>query len=609
MLKKRISKPLIWVVAIFLSSNVFAQNQTVNICPGSSIQLTATNTGHAYKWSPTSGLNATDIKNPIANPTSTTTYTVTSYVTEANNLVVNGDFENGNTNFTSEYTYYQRGTLTGQLEQGLYSVTSAGEKAKAYNTTGFGECGDRLAPSTGRMLIADGASGNNGVPPQAVVWKQNITIQPNTDYIFSAWMTNVAGGASSSLRFTINGATIGTPPSTLSQACTWGQFYVTWNSGSATTAEIAIAEQTGGGGGNDFALDDITFYKITEKTETIQVTVNASTAPTVTGSNSVCLGNTLQLSSPISGGTWSISNASIATIDATSGLVTPVSGGQANVFYHATGGCGAGTSAPFLITVNAQSAIPLISGPNSANVSNTIQLNSSATGGAWTSSDINVATIDAAGKVTGVSAGKANITYTVTGTCGNVSSAPHEVTVDVPLIAIDDAASTEINTPIQITVLLNDIAGSSPINVSTIKIGTNPSNGNLSVATNGIITYTPTNGFYGTDSFTYQVQDNNGNWSGFATVSITVNATLFIPNVITPNGDGVNDYFEIGGSKNYDKIELTIQNRWGNEVFKSNNYRNNWDGYSLNAGTYFYQLVLEKNGNRDSRKGWVLIKK
>jgi len=67
---------------------------------------------------------------------------------------------------------------------------------------------------------------------------------------------------------------------------------------------------------------------------------------------------------------------------------------------------------------------------------------------------------------------------------------------------------------------------------------------------------------------------------------------LIIPNVITPNNDGINDKFVIKNSENW-KIQLTIFNRWGNKVYENNIYHNDWDGSNLPAGVYFYFLVAD----------------
>jgi gliding motility-associated-like protein len=69
---------------------------------------------------------------------------------------------------------------------------------------------------------------------------------------------------------------------------------------------------------------------------------------------------------------------------------------------------------------------------------------------------------------------------------------------------------------------------------------------------------------------------------------------LKIPNIVTANGDHVNDEFYITNLKPNSK--LVIQNRWGNVVFESENYKNNWGGIDitgekLDDGVYFYQLI------------------
>lgn len=95
------------------------------------------------------------------------------------------------------------------------------------------------------------------------------------------------------------------------------------------------------------------------------------------------------------------------------------------------------------------------------------------------------------------------------------------------------------------------------------------------------------------------------------TVSTTVdNADFIIPNIITPNGDGSNDTFKIKGLENYPGTQVTIFNRWGNEVYRSDNYNNDWDGNQLNEGTYYYLILRrEKSGATTPFKGWLFIKR
>lgn len=77
---------------------------------------------------------------------------------------------------------------------------------------------------------------------------------------------------------------------------------------------------------------------------------------------------------------------------------------------------------------------------------------------------------------------------------------------------------------------------------------------------------------------------------------------LTIPNVFTPNNDGINEVFEIKYLPS--NSQLTIYNRWGSKVYQSNNYQNNWNGENASDGVYYYILTL-LSGN--TTKGMVTI--
>jgi gliding motility-associated-like protein len=100
----------------------------------------------------------------------------------------------------------------------------------------------------------------------------------------------------------------------------------------------------------------------------------------------------------------------------------------------------------------------------------------------------------------------------------------------------------------------------------------------------------------------------NDNCEDTAEVKITV-YDVFVPSVITPNGDGKNDNFKI--SEFSGKVELIIFNRWGNEEYRSGSYLNDWNGRNnkgveLPNDTYFYILKFE---NGRVLKGSVFIKR
>jgi gliding motility-associated-like protein len=91
----------------------------------------------------------------------------------------------------------------------------------------------------------------------------------------------------------------------------------------------------------------------------------------------------------------------------------------------------------------------------------------------------------------------------------------------------------------------------------------------------------------------------------FCTVSTTLpvsSVSPFVPNVITPNGDGSNDAFEIRVDG---RVSLQIFNRWGLNVYKSENYQNDWQGGELASGVYFYEITFSDKNTRCN--GWVQV--
>lgn len=116
------------------------------------------------------------------------------------------------------------------------------------------------------------------------------------------------------------------------------------------------------------------------------------------------------------------------------------------------------------------------------------------------------------------------------------------------------------------------------------------------------VTGNPASGIHTRSNIRISTSGNNEDW--FTIYSKSDN--LFIPNVITPNGDGKNDQFRIIGLERYPGARLNIYNRWGNEVYHSENYTNDWNGKGLNTGTYFYVLkIKEPDGHEAAYKGWI----
>ncbi|MBE2290768.1 MAG: Ig-like domain-containing protein [Chitinophagaceae bacterium] len=182
----------------------------------------------------------------------------------------------------------------------------------------------------------------------------------------------------------------------------------TWSSSNTTVATIGSA--SGIANGLTAGTSIISYTKTTTGCfKTKLITINAGTV-TISGSLTFCTGNTSALSASLSGGSWSSSNPTIATINPTSGLATAVSTGTSTISYTLPGG----TLTTAIVTIN---ATPTIVGSSTLCISSVVSLTATPSGGTWSSSDASVATVGTSGKVTGISAATAYITYTSENGC------------------------------------------------------------------------------------------------------------------------------------------------------------------------------------------------
>lgn len=100
----------------------------------------------------------------------------------------------------------------------------------------------------------------------------------------------------------------------------------------------------------------------------------------------------------------------------------------------------------------------------------------------------------------------------------------------------------------------------------------------------------------------YKISLSSSNEMCLNTKEVSIPLRNFkIPNVITPNGDNMNDNFEIIANV---QISLKIFNRWGKEVYKNARYQNEWSAEDLASGIYFYEATLP---DRSVCKGWVQV--
>jgi len=209
--------------------------------------------------------------------------------------------------------------------------------------------------------------------------------------------------------------------------------------------------------------------------------------------------------------------------------------------------------------------------------------------------------------------------YTVEVTVDGCSATSGAITVTAPVqpVANDDTYSSTTATPVQGNVTDNDVAPNTVI--ATVVSG--PSSGTLDFNANGTFTYTPTNPPTSPVTFTYEIcLVDCPDACDEATVSITFTIDCIVPNVITPNGDGVNDIVIINciPERNPDvpnPSRLKVFNRWGDEIASFEPYYNEegWDGTygsgkkPVPAATYYYLFEADKNSGNKPQSGYIKV--
>jgi len=245
------------------NETISAGEDQVLCWPGGSTLLEGFFSGDEYltlEWFPEEGLSEPNILQPIADVTSTTTYTLNITAISEENLIVNGDFEMGNTGFSSDYNFNE--LSPGFLGQGEYSI----QTNPIVGNPGFSECGDHTSGS-GNMFMADGALFEG-----TQVWCQTVTVLPDTDYFFQFFITSIFPISPAEIETTFNGNSVGTITPTIN-TCEWFEFSTIWNSGGLNEVTICMVNLNIVGYGNDFALDDISLRPICEYSDEVTITV------------------------------------------------------------------------------------------------------------------------------------------------------------------------------------------------------------------------------------------------------------------------------------------------------------------------------------------------
>ena len=301
---------------IICSGTVFATTPTIltsggRTCPPTDqIQLgSSSNDITILYWTGPNSYYSQE-QNPVLGPPTTSTmngtYTVTGSLPIGANLVINGDFEQGDAGFLSSYK-----SATNLVPEGLYAIVANPQSVHGTFST---DPDHTAAPGTLQMVI------NGAIVTNVTVWSQTIAVTPNSNYQFSYWLQSVVGYNPSKLQTFANNQAIGTTFTATTQTGIWTQYFYNWNSGSNTSVTIDIRNQNTVAGGNDFALDDIVFRAVTQVSSSVNVTASLAAAVNIsTASTTITEGtNSIFTATPTNGGTsplyqWSVNGTNIGT--------------------------------------------------------------------------------------------------------------------------------------------------------------------------------------------------------------------------------------------------------------------------------------------------------
>ncbi len=362
-------------------------------------------------------------------------------------------------NISGTATYTSNGTAGGTWSSTNTSVATVNA------TTGF-----VTAVSAGTTNITYTVSSGCGSPVSSF---KTLTVNAATNAGTVSGTSPLCIGATAT--YTSNGDAGGSWSSTNTSVAT-----VNATTGSVTAVSAGTTDIT-------YTVSGVSSFK------TLTVSPNVS-AGTVSGTSPLNIGGTATYTSNgTAGGTWSSTNTSVATVNATTGFVTAVSAGTTNITYTVNSGCGSPVSAFKTLTVNVPTNAGIVSGTSPLCIGATATYSSNGdAGGTWSSTNTSIATVNATtGSVTAVSAGTTDITYTVSGV-----SSFKTLTISPNVSAGTVSGTSSLNISGTATYTSNGTAGGTWSSTNTSVATVNATTGFVTAVSAGTtnITYTVSSG-------------------------------------------------------------------------------------------------------------------
>lgn len=593
-----------------------------NICSGQSATLTASGAS-SYHWS--NGITDT-AGTVIVSPSGTTTYSVTSVngpcasapafatvsVTPSPTLSVNG----APTNICAG----QSATLTAS---GATSYQWSGGSSATTSVIVVSPSGNQTYTVTGSNGICAGDSATISVavtpiptisvsPSQVICSGQvaTLTVSGASTYQWSGGSTattaTIIVDPTSTTTYTVigsNGSCAGAPASTTVNVTSTPTISVNGNqnicSGQSTTLTASGASSYQWSGGSSATTSVIvvspassTNYVVSGSSlgcpaAAVLVTVSVTPSPTVIvgGDQTICSGQTTTLTA--SGGAsyqWTGSTSTGSTI-----AVTP----NGTTVYTVTAINGNCASTPAIVTVSVTPAPVIVITSSDSFLCSGHSATLTATGGSfyqWSGGSTSSSSVIVVNPATTSS-------YTVSGVTGNCSGSTNITLPVLPFVAAQFSYSLSECLPPTV----NFTSASAGTHYWDFGDGTTSS---VSAPTH----------LYNSGTYVALLITNAGTAcadSSGHTINVAYPDQLIIPNIFTPNGDGVNDELSFSGLDPCSDYDLTIYNRWGKKVFETPTPQTEfWNGTinGKNADDDTYFFILEPaNSKNQVIKGYITI--
>lgn len=297
----------------------------------------------------------------------------------------------------------------------------------------------------------------------------------------------------------------------------------------------------------------------------------------ITGNNSICFGQSTTLTASGSPTTYvwnngttnasTIVSPTVTTNYTVSSISTPCS-----------------NTAAITVTVTPPPSLTLTGTPYCAGQTTTITASGAASYTWSTGSTTNSTVVSPVGNssYTVIGSSIPSCTSSTVFTPSLITSAPQIINSSPVIFCLDSIKG--------ITVRIE--GGNSPYSVSWLI----PGGGIVPFDTTGYSYYFTQSNTPSAGSYTIVVTDQCLYTDTLAIDINSIDCDILIPNVVTPNGDGINDFFRINGLENFPGSTLTSYNRWGNKIYSSDDYKNDWSP-KVSDGTYFY-IVNVSDGRK-----------